>query len=168
MNNRSEHVRFLPIYYSLYPGPAEFASRYSFFLASSRSASNSLRPHSLIRWFPTSQVAIHASSKQPKRVFRAGVSRAHWDYFCWTVRFDASPGEHGQSTGLAECEMVHINLGFGAPRLASYSGALASAPILYGQESCKKMEAIQNIFCFSPCGIALDTLPLAPVHSAGL
>jgi len=39
------------------------------------------------------------------------VSRAHWDYFCWTVRFDTSPGEHGQSTGLAECEMVHVTSG---------------------------------------------------------
>ena len=72
----------------------------------------------------------HASSKHAEASFRAGVSRAHWDYFCWTVRFDASPGEHGQSTGLAECEMVHINLRFGAPGLAGHSGALASAPIL--------------------------------------
>ena len=111
MNNRSEHVRFLPIYYSLYPGPAEFEFRYRFVLVSSRSASNSLRPHSLIRWFPTSQVAIHASSKRAEASFRAGVSRAHWDYFCWTVRFDTSPGEHGQSTGLAECEMVHVTSG---------------------------------------------------------
>ena len=130
VNNRSEHVRFLPIYYSLYPGPAEFEFRYSFFLVSSRSASNSLRPTQLNQMVPYVAGSDHASSKHAEASFRAGVSRAHWDYFCWTVRFDTSPGEHGQSTGLAECEMVHANLWFGAPRLASHSGALASAPIL--------------------------------------